>query len=388
MLVLLLIAAWYSRLVIVIVLGLLLSTAGLSLVWSRLALKRVICHRSLTEQRAFPGEYIEAKWSLVNRKILPLPWVQVDDEVPYGFIPEKTLTEGNRIGFGLLNKTSALLWYTRLGWKQKFYCHRRGYYPLGPLTITTGDMFGFYMCSMTVPSVDPVIVYPRLFSVDQLGIPSLFPLGETKAERRIFADPTRIMGIRDYRPRDSLRHVHWKATARHRNLQVKVFEPTTTLSMALFLAVDSFISTDVNGSEEFELAISTAASIANHVVRQGSPVGLFVNSQSADTGLPARIMPGSGVTQLIGILEALAKVTPKTSNEFKEFLQKERRGLPWGTTLICILSRPQEELAAVFDSLKRSGYKLMVFQVGGQDNPATGYPFDVHTIPTGTNVKQ
>jgi uncharacterized protein (DUF58 family) len=388
MLALLLLAAWYSRFVIVIVLGLLLSAAGISLLWSRLALKRVTCRRSLAEQRAFPGEYIEARWSLVNRKLLPLPWVQVNDEVPYGFVPERTLAGGSRIGFGLLNKTTALLWYTRINWKQKLYCHKRGYYPLGPLTITTGDMFGFYMCSMDVPAMDHVIVYPRLFPVDQLGIPSLFPLGETKAERRIFADPTRIMGIRDYRPRDSLRHVHWKATARHRNLQVKVFEPTTTLSMALFLAVDSFTSTDINGDEDFELAISAAASIASHVVRQGSPVGLFVNSQSADTRQPVRILPGSGVNQLIGILEALAKVTPKSSKEFKEFLQEERRGLPWGTTLIFILSRPPEELAAVFDSLKRSGYKLTVFQVGGQAGPVTDYPFDIHRIPTGMSGKR
>jgi uncharacterized protein (DUF58 family) len=380
---LLLLAAWYGRFIIVVILGLLLAAAGLSLLWSRLALKRVICKRTITEQRAFPGEYIEAGWSLFNRKLLPLPWIQVDDEIPYGFVPEKTLSEGSRIGFGLLNKTTALFWYTRINWKQQFYCHRRGYYLMGPLSITTGDLFGFYMCSVTVPSADYIIVYPRLFSVEQLGIPSLFPLGETKAERRIFADPSRIMGIRDYRPRDSLRHVHWKATARHRNLQVKVFEPTTTLSLALFLAVDSFNSTDINGDDDFELAVSTAASIANHVVRRGSPVGLFVNTQTADTGQPVRILPGSGVNQLVNILEALAKVTPKSGEEFKEFLQAERRGLPWGTTLIFILSRPREDLAAVFESLKRNGYKLMIFQVGDSEAPENGFSFDVRTISTG-----
>jgi uncharacterized protein (DUF58 family) len=381
MLALLLLAAWYGHLIVVIILGLLMSTAGLSLLWSRLALKRVVCLRSLAEQRAFPGEYIEAKWSLVNRKVLPLPLVQVDDEIPYGFMPEKTLTEGSRIGFGLLNKTTALLWYTRISWKQQFYCYKRGYYPLGPLSITTGDMFGFYTCSITVPKEEHVVVYPQLFPVDQIGIPSLFPLGETKAERRIFADPTRIMGIRDYRPRDSLRHVHWKATARHRNLQVKVFEPTTTLSMAIFLAIDSFTSTDVSGDEDFELAVSSAASIANHVIRQGSPAGLFVNTQCADNGQPVRILPGSGVNQLIDMLEALAKVTPRFSTDFREFLQEERRGLPWGTTLICILSRPPQELAAIFDSLKRSGYKLMLFRVGGGEEPEIDNLFDVHTIP-------
>ena len=387
MLAFLLLAAWYGRFVIVVVLGLLLSAAGLAFLWSRLALKRVMCQRGLTEQRAFPGEYIESKWSLINRKLLPLPWVQVDDEVPSGFVPDRQLPAGSRAGFGLLNRTTALMWYSRTMWKEKFYCHKRGYYPLGPLKITTGDIFGFYMCSLNISATEHVIVYPSLFPIDRPGIPSLFPQGETTAERRIFEDPTRIVGVRDYRPRDSLRHVHWKATARHRNLQVKVFEPTTTLSMAVFLAVDSFTCNDEAGEEDFELAVSTAASIADYAIRRGSPVGLFVNSQSADTGQQARILPGSGTNQLIGILEALAKVTPKPGDGFVDFLGKERRGLPWGTTLVVILSRPPEGLSAVFESLKESGYKLVIFRTGSAAGALSEYPFEVHTISKGGSVE-
>ena len=85
-----------------------------------------------------------------------------------------------------------------------------------------------------------MIVYPKIFPIAHLGIPSLHPLGETIAERRIFEDPIRVIGVRDYNPRDSRRHIHWKATARRQELQVKVFEPTTTLKVAIFLAIDSF----------------------------------------------------------------------------------------------------------------------------------------------------
>ena len=65
----LLLAAWYGQVVIVILLGLALSAAGLSKLWSRLSLVGVYCQRLPSEQRVFPGEYIELKLRLVNRKL-------------------------------------------------------------------------------------------------------------------------------------------------------------------------------------------------------------------------------------------------------------------------------------------------------------------------------
>lgn len=360
----LLLAAWYDQVVIVILLGLVLSAAGLSKLWGRLSLAGIHCQRLLSERRVFPEEYIELKLRLVNRKLLPLPWIQVDDEIPVGFAPDVSLAPGNRPGFGFLSKAAALLWYTGVSWRYRLYCNKRGYYTLGPIMVTSGDIFGFYPRSITEPLIDHIIVYPRIFPMAQLGIPSLYPLGETRAERRIFEDPTRTIGVRDYSPHDSLRHIHWKATARHQNLQVKVFEPTTTLKVALFLAIDSFEHDGLYNEEDFELGISTAASIANYITEQGSPVGLFVNTRLADSGQSVRMPPGSGTNQLVSILEALAKVTPYSSGSFEEFLQSQRRGLPWGTTLIFILCRPSESLTGLLTNLRESGHKLLVLQIG------------------------
>ncbi len=386
----LLLAAWYGQLVIVIVLGLALSAAGLSKLWSRYSLVGVSCERSVSERRIFPDEYIELRLRLVNRKLLPLPWIQLDDQIPAGLAPDTPLAPGNKPGFGFLSKATALLWYTGVSWKQRLYGNKRGYYTLGPITLTSGDIFGFYPRSVTKPLVDHVIVYPRIFPIAQLGIPPRYPIGEATAERRIFEDPVRVIGVRDYSPHDSRRRIHWKASARHQNLQVKVFEPTTTLNVALFLAVDSFphdgskgeedselgiitaapvdsFQPDVSQDEEdFELGISTAASLANHLIERRNSAGLFVNSCLADSGQPVALLPGSSTGQLVAMLEVLAKVTHTASGSFEEFLQAELIGLPWGTTLVFILSRPSPSLTELLVSLKESGYRLMVLQVGDQ----------------------
>lgn len=378
----LLLAAWYGQVVIVIVLGLVLSAAGLSKLWSRYSLAGVSCERWLSEQRIFPGEYVELRLRLVNRKLLPLPWIQLDDEIPMGLAADISLPPGSKPGFGFLSKAASLLWYTGVSWKQRLYGNKRGYYPLGPITLTSGDIFGFYPRSVTKPLVDHVIIYPRIFPITRLGIPHLYPIGETTAERRIFEDPIRVIGVRDYSPHDSLRRIHWKASARHQNLQVKVFEPTTTLNVALFLAVDSFKVShgQVFSEEDFELGISTAASVANHLIERKSSVGLFVNSRLADSGQPIEILPGSSTGQLIEMLEALAKVTHIASGPFEEFLQAERIRLPWGTTLIFILSRPSTSLTELLASLKESGRRLMVLQVGDPTESKNEHAIAWHNI--------
>ena len=107
--------------------------------------------------------------------------------------------------------------------------------------MTSGDIFGFYRQTREEnKQTDFVIVYPRIFDVNSMAIPSRYPLGEIRAVQRIFRDPTRVIGIRDYTPHDSPRHIHWKATAVHQKLQVKVFEPTTNPKLSLILDLESF----------------------------------------------------------------------------------------------------------------------------------------------------
>jgi uncharacterized protein (DUF58 family) len=370
---LLLLAAWAGQTAIVVLLGLGLSAAGLSLLWSRLSLKNVHCERQLTEYRAFPGEYLELKLRLVNRKLLPLPWVQVTDEVPEGFVLNTPPASGSRPGFALISKNSSVLWYSAVSWQYRLQCLRRGYYPLGPLTITSGDIFGFYPRTITQAGKDHIIVYPRIYSLPPPVIRSIYPMGESKTDQRLFEDPSRTIGIRDYSPGDSLRRIHWKASVRRGELQVKVFEPSTTLRAGIFLAVDSFQCNGAWNLEEMETGISTAASLAGYLLEKKNQVSLFSNSRLADSGLPARIHLSTGTDQLMQILEALAKVVPVDSQPFTDFFQEERGHIALGTTLIFIFSLVPDSMGGIFRELQERGYEITVFQTGKADQENT-YP--------------
>jgi uncharacterized protein (DUF58 family) len=204
-------------------------------------------------------------------------------------------------------------------------------------------------------------------------------MGEARTGRRIFQDPTRPIGLRDYRPQDNLKHIHWKASARRQELQVKVFEPTTTLKVSLFLAGDGYPPDGPRSEEEFELAVSTAASIAHHLIDQGTPVGLISNGCQADSGQAIQIPPGGSRDQLMEILEALAKVTPRAKDSSEAFLQRESKSLPSGTTLILVASQIPESFFRLLRDLKERGTKLLLLRIGdpkesGLDGMIPSYP--------------
>jgi uncharacterized protein (DUF58 family) len=363
-------AAWKGQGGIVILLGLVFGAAGLAALWSRVSLSGVRCRRRVREGRLFPGESTELTLEIFNRKPLPLPWVKMEDEIPIELAGDLAPVPASRPGYFLLSRWASVLWYRKVSWKHRLQGNKRGYYRLGSLTLTSGDIFGFYPRWRQFSGADHVTVYPRIFPVERLEVPSLHPMGESKTDRRIFQDPTRPIGLRDYRPPDSLKHIHWKATARRQELQVKVFEPTTALKVCLFLAGDGYPPEDPRSEEEFELAVSTAASIAHHFIDQGTPVGLISNGRQADSGQGIQIPPGGSRHQLTEILESLAKVTPRAKDPSETFLPRESRSLPSGTTLILVVSRIPGSFFRLLKDLEESGAKLLLLRIGDPEESA------------------
>jgi uncharacterized protein (DUF58 family) len=358
----LLVAAWNGLVVIVILLGLALSAALLARLWGRFSLAGVSCERTLSEDHVFPGETVELKLRLTNRKILPLPWVRVQHSAPRQMVGGNAAFEQVQIGnLSTLEHTASLFWYSAVSWRHILHCNRRGYYHLGNITVNSGDIFGLYQLAGTYPSTDTITVYPRIYPIEQFALPSVDPLGETRAERRIFEDQTRTIGVRDYSPHDSPRYIHWKASARHQNLQVKVFEPTTTLKVALFLIVESFAGAD---PDDFELGVSVAASLASHIIQTRNQAGLFVNARLPIWDEHITLAPAGSVNQLVHILEALARVTPQPSSPFEAFFSDIYRSLPWGTTCVFIMNEPPEHIRPLLSQLKERGFKSVVMQIG------------------------
>jgi len=367
----LILGAWNNITAVVILLSIFFAAVGIAKFWSHYSLRNVYYERLLSDCRTFQGEIIQLTIRVSNKKLLPLAWLDINDKLP---IELPILGLQNEI----LSKSTptisiALSGYKRASLNYHIECNKRGYYIFGPASLHSSDIFGFYPRSVIIPEKETLIVYPRIFSFDNLELPTRQPLGELKAKYRIFQDPTRTIGVREYIPGDPFNHINWKATARHLQLQVKEFEPSTTLQNVIFLGVDSFINDEMKEQHNnFEWAISTVASIANHLIKNGSALGFFTNTTLSKNNDFIRVMPGTSPEHMVSILEILAKITLKPIDTLETLINQQKGSLPWGATLIFIISYVSLRLKKTLDVLNGSGYQIVLFQIGNM-LPETEY---------------
>jgi uncharacterized protein (DUF58 family) len=361
---------------LVVLFGLALGTALITKLWSHLCLRGVTCERRLSEKRVFPGDDVLLTLRVVNRKLLPLPWVEVQDEVPASLLAQTRRAGREQSGGGreqwaeatgpppslvTLSRSTPLPWYSAASFTQRLNSPARGYYPLGPLSVMSGDIFGLHPRSFVQAEVDHLIVFPRMYTLPELGIPSLSLLGDAPSGVTVFDDPSRLVGVREYEPGDSLRRVHWKASARSGALQVKLFEFTADVTAAVFLGIDTFAG---QSQDDLELGISTTASVARHLVEGDMQTGLYVNTRSADNQQPACIPAGTGSAHLALMLEALAKTTSEADRDLVDFFERRRSELRFGGTLVFIVGEVPPALELMMADLSRAGRSIVGFEVG------------------------
>lgn len=353
--------------------------SGITRLWARYALERVEYTRHLATPRVFFGETVTLEVGVTNRKLLPLPWVHVQDEVPDGvvFLTGKTHPSSKPMRAILANALS-LGWYRRLTYRYHVQCLKRGYFTFGPATIRSGDLFGFFQKESTVKTLDRLLVYPRIVSLEELGLPSRDPFGDLRVRRHLFEDPVQVLSTRDYAYGDPLKRINWKATARLSRLQTRVFEPTTTVDLALFLDVRTAIPPRRGPSEQLlETAVITAASIASYALREGYRIGLYVNEPYRETERMIKLPPSDHPEQEVRVLEALAHVQGWPFVTVEDLLNTEGRGLPWSATLAVITAAPSAPVLACLHRFSRAGRRVALIVVGG-----SGPQFNMDGITT------
>ncbi|MCL4507570.1 MAG: DUF58 domain-containing protein, partial [Chloroflexi bacterium] len=208
----------------------------------RSVLNGVLYERRFNETRLFMGEIVEVSCNLTNRGRLPVVSLQVADSAPAGFQradagPEETSAVEERINLGQM---SALKPGEHTARVTRLRAMKRGYFAFGAASLRAYDLLGLSQFERVDLLPDALIVYPRVFSLDALGIPTRDPFGSFAALRRLIEDPSRIMGARDYRYGDPFRQVHWKATAHAGRLQTRVCEHTSEPTAVIMLNVSTF----------------------------------------------------------------------------------------------------------------------------------------------------
>jgi uncharacterized protein (DUF58 family) len=160
--------------------------------------------------------------------------------------------------------------------------------------------------------------------------------------------------MRDYRPGDPLRRIHWKSWAKTGKPIVKEYQDEFYVRHGLVL--DTFHQAEHR--EAFEEAVSVAASFASSVQTQESLLDLMFVGPEAYC-----FTSGRGVAHMDKMLEILAAVTACSDKPFSTLPPLVLERSPLLSSCICVLLAWDAERKGFISLLRELGIPTMVLIV-------------------------
>jgi len=189
-------------------------------------------------------------------------------------------------------------------------CYQRGLYNLGDLTVKSAGPFGLIQRRRTLAIEQSLLIYPAYYPLKRFR----------RLEQQAFAERQQtktgtgidIIGLRDYRPGDMVRQIHWRTTARLGQLIVKELSDETDLRLTVVLDLSSEGNVSSDKFSTFETAIRIAASLGYYADQHRIPFHIAGDSPQS--------RPPKTAFSWWGTLNYLAKVQNDGERPLAEFL--------------------------------------------------------------------
>jgi uncharacterized protein (DUF58 family) len=232
---------------------------------------------------------------------------------------------------------------------------RRGRVRFRAITLARTDPLGLVRALRAVSAPDTFLVLPRRHPVPELALPGARryqPGGIALASS--VGDSEEFMSLREYRPGDPLKRVHWRSSARVGRAVVREYQDEFFVRHGLVL--DTFMPPGAD--DRFEDAVSVAASFAAGVGGQESLLDLMFVGPDAYV-----FTAGRGVGQLERMLEVLADVCPCVDRPFAalhRLVAERHHGL---SGIICVFLVWDDARRALVQHLRALGVPALTLLI-------------------------
>jgi uncharacterized protein (DUF58 family) len=233
----------------------------------------------------------------------------------------------------------------RSGWRRSVELHglRRGPVGARAWVVESSDLAGMFRGRRPSPDAEVAVVLPRFASL--AARPQAREMEASVAAPRA-GSGTELFGVREYRPGDSLRRIHWRSSARRGELVVREYEPPGVQTLGIFC--------DPNPptAEVADQVARIAASEAWDCIRNGGRAMLW------GPGL-APTAPGEA-RSLWAALEWLARYpAPAATGEDTD--------PPRVSEAVAVTGGDQKEVVEALEMVRRRGGLVRAWVVGDAD---------------------
>ncbi|MCP4356553.1 MAG: DUF58 domain-containing protein [Chloroflexi bacterium] len=238
---------------------------------------------------------------------------------------------------------------------------QRGRYEFGNVHIRTADYFRLFKRDFSLEadseaSMVDLFIYPEVYRIQRIPIRPR----QTKAyagpiPARIGGTGTDFFGVRHYQPGDSLRHINWRANARHAGtFFTNEYEQERVADVGIILDARQRSNIQLGDESLFEHTIQAAATLASSFLGDGNRVALLRYGDFLDW-----TVPGYGRIQQERILQSLARAQTGDSLVFDQLENLPARLFPAKSQLVLVSPMVMDD-APFLPRLLARGYSLLV----------------------------
>jgi uncharacterized protein (DUF58 family) len=308
-------------------------------------------HRGITVRRRMPyaahqGETVRVRYQVENQQSYPKLQLSLSDELPPGLfplspdpVPVHLPPRGSDEGEYLL----------KLG--------RRGAHSIAGVQVRSVDLLGLSVVQSRLDLPSTILVYPRVIELP----PSLLPPSRGGGHAPLDAsqrqgEGSSFFGIREYRPGDPLRHVHWRTAARLGRLTVLQWEAEESTDAVI--AVDTKAGSErlLRDGTTLDLAAGLAGSLAKHVLNLGDSLRLM-----APGATQWRPSPSRGLDAMPGLLESLARMQATVETSVGAELRMAAPHMAPGTLICWLTPSPDPETIAEARYLRAAKLRPVIY---------------------------
>lgn len=215
---------------------------------------------------------------------------------------------------------------------------RRGRYRFGPLLVSTRFPFGLLEAAVRVDRCDTILVCPRVGRLigNWQELVESHRDGTRRSHRRRGPTEGDYYGLREFRPGDTMRMIHWRTSAKLGELAVRLLERQRNRDVAVLLDLWHPHEPQQEDLDRIELAVSLAATVVSDLCRRG---GSRLLVGGADLRVEPRLLPASHLL-LSEVLEHLAAVQGDNRDRLTPALEELESVLPFQTRRLIVSTRP------------------------------------------------
>lgn len=262
----------------------------------------------------------------------------------------------------------------------------RGRLDFEGVAVSRPEPLGLYRRQSVKPLRDSVLVLPKRFRLPPVVLPGRRhhqPGGVSMAAS--VGDSEEFVALRDYRPGDPLRRIHWKSWAKTGRPVVKEYQEEFFVRHALVL--DTF--SDGADPGVFEDAVSLAASFVSDASPETLLDLMFVGAEAYC------FTSGRGLAHTEKMLEILSGVSTCSGRTFDALLPVVLRRAALLSACICVLLSWDRHRRRLVAMLRRLNVPAEVFVLtAGEDSPQTDpgpmrdRPHRFHVLTAGSVQQQ